>query len=81
MLVLSRRLGERILLPDLGIAIEVVGLRSGAVRDLPTPFDPDLIARLDPDLVARLGRQGFRVTGYRLELVGYFEGAPAPADE
>jgi carbon storage regulator CsrA len=32
MLVLSRRLGERILLPDLGVTVEVVGLRPGAVR-------------------------------------------------
>ena len=50
-------------------------LRTGAVRDLPTPFDPDLVAKLDPALAARLRDQGFRVTGYRLELVGYFEGA------
>ncbi len=55
-------------------------LRSGAVQDLPTPYDPDLIAKLDPGLVPQLARRGFRVTGYRLELVGYFEGAPAPAD-
>ena len=48
-------------------------LRSGRVEDLPTPFDPDLIARLDPDLVRRLEADGFRLTGYRLELVGYFE--------
>ena len=25
-------------------------LRSGTVHDLPTPFDPDLIAKLDPRL-------------------------------
>jgi Fur family transcriptional regulator, peroxide stress response regulator len=48
-------------------------LRSGAVEDLPTDFDPDLIAKLDPGLADRLGRRGFKVTGYRLELVGYFE--------
>lgn len=48
-------------------------LRSGTVQDLPTPFDPDLIAKLDPELVRSLERQGFRTTGYRLELVGYFE--------
>ncbi len=48
-------------------------LRSGAVHDLPTPFDPDLIAKIDPDLTQRLKQQGFRVTGYRLELVGYFD--------
>ena len=48
-------------------------LRSGAVVDLPTPYVPDLIESLDPGLVDRLGRQGFRVTGYRLEVVGYYE--------
>jgi Fe2+ or Zn2+ uptake regulation protein len=46
-------------------------LRTGTVHDLPTRFDPDLIARLDPGLVADLDRRGFRVTGYRLELIGY----------
>jgi Fur family transcriptional regulator, peroxide stress response regulator len=48
-------------------------LRSGTVHDLPTQFDPDLIAKLDPQLQDDLCRQGFRVTGYRLELVGYQE--------
>jgi Fur family peroxide stress response transcriptional regulator len=51
-------------------------LRSGMVRDLPTPFDPDLIGKLDPGLTPTLRREGFRVTGYRLELVGYYEDAP-----
>jgi Fe2+ or Zn2+ uptake regulation protein len=46
-------------------------LRTGTVHDLPTRFDPGLIARLDPQLADYLNRQGFRVTGYRLELVGY----------
>ena len=46
-------------------------LRSGTVHDLPTQFDPDLIAKLDPQLQDDLCRQGFRVTGYRLELIGY----------
>ena len=45
-------------------------LRTGTVHDLPTHFDPDLIAKLDPQLADYLSRQGFRVTGYRLELVG-----------
>lgn len=49
-------------------------LRSGAVQDLPTAFDPELIAKLDPELTDRLAERGFRVTGYRLELVGFFEG-------
>jgi Fur family peroxide stress response transcriptional regulator len=56
-------------------------LRSGAVRDLPTEFDPDLIAKLDPGLSDRLAEQGFKVTGYRLELVGYFDSdAPTSSD-
>jgi Fur family transcriptional regulator, peroxide stress response regulator len=46
-------------------------LRSGTVHDLPTRFDPDLLAKLDPRLHEDLGRRGFQVTGYRLELVGY----------
>jgi Fe2+ or Zn2+ uptake regulation protein len=52
-------------------------LRSGAVQDLATPFDPDLIDKLDPNLMHDLERKGFRVTGYRLELVGYFDPAAA----
>jgi Fe2+ or Zn2+ uptake regulation protein len=46
-------------------------LRTGTVHDLPTHFDPDLVAKLDPQLAEYLSRQGFQVTGYRLELVGY----------
>lgn len=56
-------------------------LRSGSVQDLPTRFDPDLIDKLDPGLTEQLERQGFRVTGYRLELVGYFDGATASVAE
>ena len=52
-------------------------LRSGTVHDLPTRFDPDLIAKLDPRLHDDLSRQGFQVTGYRLELVGYQNGSHA----
>ena len=48
-------------------------LRTGAVSDLPARFDPDLIAKLDPRLEELLAKQGFKVTGYRLELVGYRE--------
>lgn len=47
--------------------------RTGAVQDLPTPFDPDLPAKLDPGLATILRERGFRLTGYRLELVGYFD--------
>ncbi len=48
-------------------------LRTGTVHDLPTHYDPELVARLDPQLAAYLRRRGFQVTGYRLELLG-FEG-------
>jgi len=41
------------------------------VYDLPTRFDPTLVSKLDPHLEEDLERQGFRVTGYRLELIGY----------
>ena len=46
-------------------------LRTGAVHDLPTRFDPELIHRLDPRLSEYLHQLGFQVTGYRLELIGY----------
>jgi Fe2+ or Zn2+ uptake regulation protein len=49
-------------------------LRSGAVEDLATPFDPNLIAKIDPGLAGQLEQRGFHVTGYRLELVGYYDG-------
>lgn len=48
-------------------------LKTGAVRDLDTPYDRDLIAKIDPALTRSLEHQGFHVTGYRLELVGYFD--------
>ena len=48
-------------------------LRSGTVQDIATPYDPDLIVKLDPTLTRDLKRKGFHVTGYRLELVGYFD--------
>jgi len=41
------------------------------IHDLPTPYDPNLIARLDPRLIETLRRQGFHVTGYHLELHGF----------
>jgi len=47
--------------------------RTDQVRDLPLPYDPDLPAKLDPNLVDALRRQGFHVTGHRLELLGYFD--------
>jgi Fe2+ or Zn2+ uptake regulation protein len=48
-------------------------LKTGQVRDLETPFDPHLLDKLDPSLVARLRKQGFHVTDYRLELLGYLQ--------
>jgi Fe2+ or Zn2+ uptake regulation protein len=56
-------------------------LRSGTVQDLSTPFDPDLIDKIDPGLAQSLEAQGFRVTGYRLELVGYYDGPPGSKTE
>jgi Fe2+ or Zn2+ uptake regulation protein len=47
--------------------------RTGQVRDLETPFDDNLLDKLDPKLVEMLERQGFHVTSYRLELVGYYD--------
>jgi len=47
-------------------------LQTGRIHDLPTPFDPALLDKLDPKLVESLERQGFHVTAYRLEVVGYF---------
>jgi Fe2+ or Zn2+ uptake regulation protein len=50
-------------------------VRSGAVEDLATPYDPRLVERLDPTLIEALKIEGFRVTGYRLELIGFYEEA------
>ena len=47
-------------------------LRTGQVCDLPAPFDPQLPDKLDPHVVESLRRQGFHVTGHRLELLGYY---------
>lgn len=52
-------------------------LDTGRVEDLPTPFDPDLVEKLDPELGRRLRERGFLLTGYRLELLGRFEGEGA----
>jgi Fur family peroxide stress response transcriptional regulator len=49
-------------------------LTTGKLCDLPTPFDSRLLDKLDPTLVESLRRQGFYVTGYRLELLGHYEG-------
>jgi Fur family transcriptional regulator, peroxide stress response regulator len=47
-------------------------LKTGTLGDLPTPFDSHLLDKLDPNLVESLRRQGFHVTGHRLELLGHF---------
>ncbi len=47
---------------------------TGEVRDLPAEFDPHLLEKIDPALVERLAAGGFKVTGYRLEVLGRFEG-------
>lgn len=47
-------------------------LRTGEVRDLPLPYDPELLERLAPRLRDWLAEQGFELTGHRLELVGRF---------
>jgi Fe2+ or Zn2+ uptake regulation protein len=43
---------------------------TGEVHDLPLPYDPNLLDRVAPNLVETLRRQGFQITGHRLELVG-----------
>jgi Fur family peroxide stress response transcriptional regulator len=48
-------------------------LKTGEIRDLPTPFDVTLLDKLDPAMRKELERQGFHVTAYRLEVVGYFD--------
>jgi Fe2+ or Zn2+ uptake regulation protein len=54
-------------------------VETGEVRDLPAQFDQQLLDKLDPRLCERLARQvGFTVTGYRLEVLGRFEGGPKP---
>jgi Fur family transcriptional regulator, peroxide stress response regulator len=47
-------------------------LRTGRIGDLDTAFDPGLVARVAPHLIQDLHKQGFVVTGYRLEVVGQF---------
>jgi Fe2+ or Zn2+ uptake regulation protein len=46
--------------------------RTGQLRDLPLPYDPDLLARLAPDLIVALREQGFEVLGHRLEIIGRY---------
>jgi carbon storage regulator CsrA len=51
MLVLSRRLGEKIVLPSLGVTVQVLALRRGAVR-LGIEAPPD-VAVLREELVGK----------------------------
>lgn len=46
--------------------------RTGQVIDLPVSFDPGLLDKLDSSLIEALRRQGFRVTGHNLEIIGQF---------
>lgn len=48
-------------------------LKTGQVRDLPLPYDPQLLQRLAPQLIAWLEQEGFELIGHRLELVGRFK--------
>lgn len=47
---------------------------TGSISDLPAQYDPALLDKLDPKLIARLESEGFKVTGYRLEIIGRYEG-------
>jgi Fe2+ or Zn2+ uptake regulation protein len=46
---------------------------TGEVRDLPVPYDPQLVEKLGSEVLELLRRQGYRVTGHRLELIGQLE--------
>jgi Fe2+ or Zn2+ uptake regulation protein len=46
--------------------------RTGQVRDLPLPYDPQLLDKIAPELLESLRSQGFELTGHRLELMGHF---------
>ncbi len=43
--------------------------RTGQVRDLPLPYDPQLLERIAPELLASLKEQGFEILGHRLEVI------------
>jgi Fur family peroxide stress response transcriptional regulator len=47
-------------------------VETGEVRDLPIEFDAELLKKLSPQLEKQLARDGFQVTGYRLEVLGKF---------
>src|SRR4051812_32712756 len=56
-------------------------LQTGQVRDLPLPYDPQLLQRLAPQLMEWLRQEGFELMGHRLELVGRFEGGAKRSHE
>jgi carbon storage regulator CsrA len=59
MLVLSRRLNEKILIPGLNIAIKVVDLKSGQVRlGIEAPPQVRILREEVPDRVAEWGAAG-----------------------
>jgi len=45
---------------------------TGEVLDLPLEYDAQLLDKVAPTLVDTLRRQGFHITGHRLELIGSF---------
>jgi Fe2+ or Zn2+ uptake regulation protein len=51
---------------------------TGEVRDLPLPYDPHLIEKIAPELIEALRREGFEITGHRLELLGRFRAPRRP---
>lgn len=53
----------------------LLDIDTGEVHDLPIHFDPKLLTKLNPRLITQLARQGFRVTGHRLEVLGRFNTA------
>ena len=49
-------------------------VETGEIRDLPVEFDRQLLEKIDPELIAKLSSAGFEVTGYRLEVLGRYNG-------
>jgi Fe2+ or Zn2+ uptake regulation protein len=50
--------------------------RTGAILDLPLPYDPHLLDKLSPELVDVLRQLGMEVTGHRLEVTGLLRTEP-----
>src|SRR5262249_53748338 len=47
-------------------------LETGCVRDLPIPYDPELLDKVAPMLRGWPREPGSELTGHRLEIVGHF---------